>query len=116
MYQRILIFGRSGSWPRLAAAPEAKGERNDSAQHLIDDEEEQAREHDQHQNEPRRDEGFAPRRPDDLGGLGAHLLNKLEWVGHCLDVGLKFDAAGDDAQPEKLAARSLPAPRHPDLI
>jgi hypothetical protein len=31
-------------------------------------------------------------------------------------VGLKFDAAGDDAQPEKLAARSLPAPRHPDLI
>src|ERR1700727_2076672 len=89
MYQRIFIFGRSESWPRLAAAPEAEDERNDCSEHLIDDEEEQAREHHQHQHEPGGDQGLAPRRPDDLGALSAHLLNELEWVGHCLDVGLK---------------------------
>jgi hypothetical protein len=82
----------------LAAAPEAKGERNDCAKHLVDDEEEQTGEYNQHQYEPRRDEGLAPRGPNDLRGLGAHLLNEFEWIGHGFDVGFEvFDAAGDEA-------------------
>src|SRR5271170_7079432 len=90
MYQRMFMFRRSGSIlkPRVSMAAEAERQRHGLAQDLVDHDEEQACEHDQEQYEPGGDEGLAPRRPDDLGSLGANLLNEFERVGHCfVDVG-----------------------------
>src|SRR5215472_12445515 len=96
----------------LAAAPETKRERNEFPQHLIDHDEENAGERDQEQHQSGGDEGLASRRPDDLGRFRAHLLDKLERVGH---FGLVPGASPARnglfaAAPEKFAARGLSAP------
>src|SRR5208282_4585035 len=70
----------------LATAAKTERERNQFAQNLIDDHEEQARKHHQHQHQSGGDERLASRRPDDLGGLGAHLLDELERIGHCWSI------------------------------
>src|SRR5271165_2314734 len=129
MYQRMLMLGVPDKISRLAplvrdraprlgamlaAAAKTERERNQFAQNLIDDHEEQARKHHQHQHQSGGDERLASRRPDDLGGLGAHLLDELERIGHCSSN--RTSRAGGVARPEKLAARSLSAPRHLRLI
>src|ERR1700679_2721292 len=55
---------------------------NEKTQSFIDGHEEQTGEYDHQQDHARRDQRLAPRRPYDLRGLGAHLLDKFERVGH----------------------------------
>src|SRR4029078_13150390 len=74
MYQRL-----SMSAPALA--PDAQNEGNPVALDLIRDEEEDARQDRHGDHHGRRDRGFTPRRPHDLGGLLADLLEEGERVG-----------------------------------
>ena len=85
--------------PKPSARPTA------ARKHLVDDDEEQAREHDQQQHQSGGDQRLAPRRPDDLRGLGAHLLDEFKRVGHVLSVPFRTDRAAAPAAPSQKNSR-----------
>ena len=77
MYQRFaMCVARLRASPRLAGDPE--DESDDDANDLIGDQKQNRcqRHHDEHHDGG--DQRLAPRRPGDLVGLGAHLLEELE--------------------------------------
>jgi hypothetical protein len=66
----------------LRSMPDTQDQCHEEPESLVYRDEKQSGEEHHENDEPGRDQGLAPRRPSDFVGLGANLLNELEWVRH----------------------------------
>src|SRR5215213_6146535 len=74
MYQRFAMAFK-------ILRPQSEDEAHDEAQHLVGDQEEDARENHHHEHHGGRDHGLLARGPGDLRALGAHLLDEFARIG-----------------------------------
>src|SRR4051794_19256253 len=73
MYQRFAMAFK-------ILRPQSEDEAHDEAQHLVGDQEEDAREDHHHEHHGGRDHGLLARGPGNLRALGAHLLDEFAWI------------------------------------